>query len=346
MQHQRSHTHLVTAAGGAIARDDVAKQTSDYEKYHTTHGGSEESRKQMYADMVNKYYNLATSFYEYGWGESFHFAHRWNGETLNESIRRHEHYLALKLGLSKGMKCMDLGCGVGGPLREIASFSGASVTGVNNNQYQVERARQLTAGKRNGLADRCEFVKADFMKLPFEDESFDAAYAIEATCHAPDAVACYKQIYDKLKPGALFANYEWCLTSKYDPENPVHAKSKAEIEIGNGLPVIRTTAECLEAMKKAGFEIVEEEDLVDTAEVTWYEPLAPQMISLSSFRTSTLGKLITRNMVWALETLKIAPSGTVRVSNFLETAADGLVDGGKMGIFTPMYLMVGRKPLK
>lgn len=23
------------------------------------------------------------------------------------------------------------------------------------------------------------------MKLPFEDNSFDAAYAIEATCHAP-----------------------------------------------------------------------------------------------------------------------------------------------------------------
>jgi hypothetical protein len=26
--------------------------------------------------VVNKYYDLATSFYEYGWGESFHFAHR------------------------------------------------------------------------------------------------------------------------------------------------------------------------------------------------------------------------------------------------------------------------------
>jgi hypothetical protein len=26
------------------------------------------------------------------------------------------------------------------------------------------------------------------MKMPFEDNSFDAVYAIEATCHAPDAV--------------------------------------------------------------------------------------------------------------------------------------------------------------
>lgn len=26
------------------------------------------------------------------------------------------------------------------------------------------------------------------MKMPFPDNYFDAAYAIEATCHAPDAV--------------------------------------------------------------------------------------------------------------------------------------------------------------
>ena len=26
------------------------------------------------------------------------------------------------------------------------------------------------------------------MKMPFEEDTFDAIYAIEATCHAPDAV--------------------------------------------------------------------------------------------------------------------------------------------------------------
>ena len=31
-------------------------------------------------------------------------------------------------------------------------------------------------------------MKADFMKLPVPDESYDAVYAIEATCHAPDKV--------------------------------------------------------------------------------------------------------------------------------------------------------------
>lgn len=32
-------------------------------------------------------------------------------------------------------------------------------------------------------------MQADFMKIPFPENTFDAVYAIEATCHAPDAVS-------------------------------------------------------------------------------------------------------------------------------------------------------------
>ncbi|GMY34601.1 cycloartenol-C-24-methyltransferase [Fagus crenata] len=93
-----------------------------YEKYHVCYGGEEEERKANYSDMVNKYYDLVTSFYEFGWGESFHFAPRWKGESLRESIKRHEHFLALQLDLKPGQKVLDVGCGIGGPLREISRF--------------------------------------------------------------------------------------------------------------------------------------------------------------------------------------------------------------------------------
>ena len=83
------------------------------------------------------YYDLATDFYEYGWGESFHFATRHAKEPLKQAIARHEHYLALKMGIKKDDKILDLGCGVGGPMREIAIFSGAKILGINNNAYQV-----------------------------------------------------------------------------------------------------------------------------------------------------------------------------------------------------------------
>ncbi|XP_066363483.1 cycloartenol-C-24-methyltransferase 1-like [Miscanthus floridulus] len=293
--------------------------------------------------MVNKYYDLATSFYEYGWGESFHFAHRWNEESLRESIKRHEHFLALQLGLKPGMKVLDVGCGIGGPLREIARFSSTSVTGLNNNEYQITRGKELN--RLAGVSGTCDFVKADFMKMPFDDNTFDAVYAIEATCHAPDPVGCYKEIYRVLKPGQCFALYEWCITGHYDPNNATHKRIKDEIELGNGLPDIRSTRQCLQAVKDAGFEVVWDKDLAEDSPLPWYLPLDPSRFSLSSFRLTSVGRMITRTMVKALEYTGLAPQGSERVSNFLEKAAEGLVEGGKKEIFTPMYFFLARKPL-
>ena len=57
-----------------------------------------------------------------------------------QAIARHEHYLALQAGITENMKVLDVGCGVGGPAREIVKFTGAHVTGLNNNDYQIDRA--------------------------------------------------------------------------------------------------------------------------------------------------------------------------------------------------------------
>lgn len=73
----------------------------------------------------------------YGWGQSFHFAPRYFDEGIKESILRHEHFLASKLNVRPGDRILDVGCGVGGPARNIARFTGAHVTGLNNNSYQV-----------------------------------------------------------------------------------------------------------------------------------------------------------------------------------------------------------------
>ncbi|KAH9774428.1 cycloartenol-C-24-methyltransferase [Citrus sinensis] len=266
---------LASGVGGKIDKTEVLSAVEKYEKYHVCYGGEEEERKANYTDMVNKYYDLVTSFYEFGWGESFHFAPRWKGESLQESIKRHEHFLALQLGLKSGQKVLDVGCGIGGPLREIARFSSTSVTGLNNNEYQITRGKELN--RFAGVDKTCNFVKADFMKMPFPDNSFDAVYAIEATCHAPDAVI-------------------W------------------------------------------------EKDLAPDSPLPWYLPLDTSHFSLSSFRLTSVGRFVTRNMVKALEFVGLAPKGSQRVQDFLEKAAEGLVAGGRKEIFTPMYFFLARKP--
>ena len=116
--------------------------------------------------MVSRFYDVVTRFYEYGWGQSFHFAPRRSGEGLHAAQRRQEAGVAELLELEPGMKVADLGCGVGGPLVNIAKTTGASVTGLNLNAHQISRAEgrraqsgasgnmQLSAGELHGRTSR------------------------------------------------------------------------------------------------------------------------------------------------------------------------------------------------
>jgi sterol 24-C-methyltransferase len=58
-----------------------------------------------------------------------------------------------------------------------------------------------------------------------------------------------------LKPGQVFACYEWCLTPKYDPNNEYHRLIKKKIEEGDGLPDMATQDEVVRALKAVGFEV-------------------------------------------------------------------------------------------
>lgn len=107
------------------------------------------------------YYDLATDFYEEAWGQSFHFCRFAVAEPFLQALARHEHFLAHKLGIEEDMQVLDVGCGVGGPAREIARFAGCEVVGVNNNAYQIARAKRYA--QRAGLAEQVSFLKGDFM---------------------------------------------------------------------------------------------------------------------------------------------------------------------------------------
>ena len=65
------------------------------------------------------------------------------------------------MGLREGMKVLDVGCGVGGPAREIVKFAGVDVTGLNNNDYQIEKATAYAS--KEGLSGQLRFMKGDFM---------------------------------------------------------------------------------------------------------------------------------------------------------------------------------------
>ncbi|HKY62324.1 MAG TPA: methyltransferase domain-containing protein [bacterium] len=300
-------------------------------------------RKENYASLVNTYYELVTDFYEFGWGRSFHFAPRRRGESFKDSLTRMERYLAQKLGLAQHSVVLDAGCGVGGPMREIARYTGARIVGININADQVTRARKYNRAAQ--LDGQCSVVHGDFMELPVEDASFDAAFAIEATCHAPDRTASFSEIARALRPGGLFAVQEWCMTDAYEPGNPLHEQLKHDIEVGDALPELTGTNAVDEAFIAAGFEILMRRDLRQDSdpELPWYHPLTGRELSLSGLPRTQFGRKLTNRFVHLLEKLRLAPKGTKAVSDMLMRTSDALVAAGELGIFTPMYFVLARR---
>jgi sterol 24-C-methyltransferase len=233
----------------------------------------------------------------------------------------------------------------------MVKFTGVNVVGLNNNDYQIERATKYAA--KQGLSDKLSFTKGDFMQMSFPANSFDAVYAIEATVHAPSLEGVYSQIFRVLKPGGTFGVYEWLMTDAYDNENPHHREIRLGIEQGDGISNMVKIDEALAAIKAAGFELIHNEDLADRPDATpWYYPLAGDFSMMGSIwdtftiaRMTWWGRGLIHKFVGAMEKVRLFPQGTQKTADSLALAADCLVAGGREKLFTPMYLMIARKPL-
>lgn len=187
--------------------------------------------------------------------------------------------------------------------------------------------------------------------IPFPSNSFDAIYAIEATLHAPSLAAVYSEIYRVLKPGGIFAVYEWVLTPSYSPAILKHRSIRHCIEHGDAIPHLATQSEALSAMRTAGFTLTRQEDLAQKGDtIPWWYPLAGEWKyvrtwsdALTVLRVARWGRLAFMGLLKGLEKVRLCPGGTAKAAETIEIAAQSLVEGGREGIFSPMYLMVGSK---
>lgn len=110
----------------------------------------------------HSYYDATTDIYLESWGESFHLCRFPRGpEKKALAMARHEHHIAAMTGIRPGMKVLDVGCGVGGPAREIAAFGNCHVVGLNNNPYQVKKGMELC--EKYKMSNMVEFEVGDFM---------------------------------------------------------------------------------------------------------------------------------------------------------------------------------------
>jgi cyclopropane fatty-acyl-phospholipid synthase-like methyltransferase len=136
---------------------------------------------------VETYYTEAGMDYR-AWSPAFnmHFGYwrRWmNPLALEPMLEQMSREVFARLQLAEGDRVLDLGCGVGAPARNLIASRAVAVTAVTKVEWQIAMARRLGAGPapRGSVA----WTLADFTKLDLPPASFQGAFSIEASCHAP-----------------------------------------------------------------------------------------------------------------------------------------------------------------
>jgi len=169
-------------------------------------------------------------------------------DLSNKAQTRVVEYCIEALKLKSTDNLLDIGCGAGAPTVQIAQHSGARATGINVSKGQLAEATERAEAA--GLADRVKFEYGNAMELAYEDETFDAAVAIDLFPHLSDRLQGFKEAYRVLKPGGTLLLSEFTYRGKAPDE-----QFNAYLETFQGMPP-EVPEKTIALAGEAGFELV------------------------------------------------------------------------------------------
>lgn len=158
-------------------------------------------------------------------------------------------------GVKAGWRVLDVGSGLGGPARVLASDKKCQVVGVDITREFCETATELS--RWTGLRDVTEFRHGDATALPFDDRHFDLAMTMQIQMNIQDKRRFYGEIFRVLKPGGRFVFQDIMA----GPGGPIHLPVPwaTRPEMSHLMPI----GALRETLKDAGFQV---EALDDTSE--------------------------------------------------------------------------------
>jgi SAM-dependent methyltransferase len=148
---------------------------------------------------------------------------------IAESMRESGEALVMTLGITKGLKVLDLGCGDGTTALPAARL-GADALGLDiaSNLVEAGNARAQSAGLTN-----CRFQEGDASDLSeLEDDSFDLVVSIFGAMFAPRPFDVAKEVVRVTRPGGRIVMGNWIpddptlvaqilkISSSYSPPPP------------------------------------------------------------------------------------------------------------------------------
>ena len=222
-------------------------------------------------EAIKKYYSDTQFEYRIVWNwrskytPALHFGYYDEKATdHHRSVIRANEVLAEWGNIHEGATIIDAGCGLGHSTLWLAEHYNANVTGITIVPKQVETMKKFV--EKKGLKN-VRFLEASYFNMPFEDNSVDVVWAIEAVCHAKDKSQFYKEAYRVLKPGGKLLIGENLRTAR--PMEPGKEKLLKEIFHSWAIPDLDTFEEHRSHALSSGFRSFENKDVTANMMVSY-----------------------------------------------------------------------------
>ena len=169
-----------------------------------------DTRYTISQDIIDYYSQVGLDYEPWSANYNMHFGYYssglnpFNRESLLVEMNKQ---ILARVNIDKDSlsQIIDLGCGVGATARYCAQqYDNAYITGATIVPWQIEKANFFN--QQAGLSSRISINLADYRDTPFENDSFNGAYAVESSCYADglDKASLINEVFRILKPGAKF----------------------------------------------------------------------------------------------------------------------------------------------
>jgi tocopherol O-methyltransferase len=211
---------------------------------------------------IIEHYDIASPYYRKLWGEHLHHGYwRTGSETKEEAQAALTTYLAQAAQIKPGAEILDVGCGFGASSIHLARKHQASVVGISISLVQTSIAHRAA----NNADVIAHFAVMDADEIALQAE-FDVIWCIESISHFENKPHFFTRAAQMLRPGGTLAIIDWFRSGSSDA--PPHRACIRTIERGM-LVKLRTMSDYADMSRKAGLEVLVDDDLSDQCGKTW-----------------------------------------------------------------------------
>jgi cyclopropane-fatty-acyl-phospholipid synthase len=207
--------------------------------------------------VISHHYDVGNEFYSYVLGPSLVFSSAYWADPsfdLESAQRAKLDLVCRKLGLTAGMRLLDVGCGFGSLLLHAASEYGVSGVGITVSAEQAELARKRIA--EADLSDLLEIRLADWREI--DDGPYDAIASLGLTEHVgAEHLGSYaSSMSSLLRGGGRLLNHQ--IARSAESSAPVRSFVDAYAAPEGDLVPLGTI---ISALEEASFEVRDVESL-------------------------------------------------------------------------------------